>query len=78
MNKVAILKEIIFSNKLILEKISEYAKKLNKIYAKEKLVIISVLNGSVFFTTRLASLLKIDLEIDFIAVSSYNDNKKKK
>lgn len=77
MNKVAILKEIIFSNKLILEKISEYAKKLNKIYAKEKLVIISVLNGSVFFTTRLASLLKIDLEIDFIAVSSYNDNKKK-
>lgn len=72
-----ILHEVVFSHSLIISRIEEYARFLNQFYAQKKLCIIIVLNGAAFFAVHLISNLTMEIEIDFIAVSSYRFNSKK-
>jgi len=60
-----------FNQKRIEKRVSDIAKKINKDFKNKKLLILSVLSGSVIFCSDIIRKLKIDFEIDFIKVSSY-------
>jgi len=55
----------------IQEKVAELAKQIDKDYEGKEPVIISVLNGAVFFTTDLLKKMKTPVELQFVQVSSY-------
>lgn len=78
MSHQPVLDKVVFPHALILGKIKEYANFLNTTYSGKKLFIITVLNGAAFFAVHLISSLTLEVEIDFIAVSSYQANFKKK
>ena len=77
MQNKPVLNQIVFSHRLIIDKIEAYARLLNKTYAGKKLFIITVLNGAAFFAIHLISNLTMNVEMDFIAVSSYQKNSKR-
>ena len=49
------------------------AAELDTVYGDDFPIVIGVLNGAVFFMTDLIREMKIPLEIDFMAVSSYGN-----
>jgi len=55
-------------------RIAEMAAELDAEYRDDFPIVIGVLNGAVFFMTDLIREMKIPLEIDFMAVSSYGDS----
>lgn len=67
MNKI----EVLISEEDIHKRIREMAEELSRKYQGEEVVLIGILNGSVFFLTALARQLTIPIEIDFMAASSY-------
>jgi hypoxanthine phosphoribosyltransferase len=54
-------------------RILELASQINQEYADKKPVILGVLNGAVLFTVDLFRHLKMECELTFVRVSSYND-----
>ena len=46
-------------------------KTLSEKYKDEEVLLIGILNGSVFFLTELAQKMSIPIELDFMAASSY-------
>lgn len=68
------LKLYISSGK-IQKKVKQIARKISKDYKKKVPILIGVLNGSFIFISDLARELKIDIEIDFLKLSSYGDSK---
>ena len=77
MKEVAVLDQVVFTRHLIMAKIRKYAQFLNQTYQQQNLVIIAVLNGAAFFLVYLTRYLKINFQLDFVAVSSYQSNSKK-
>ncbi len=67
--------KVLFSEKKIKNKVNKIAKLINKDFRNKKLVIVSVLSGSVVFCSDIIRKLKIDFEIDFIRVASYKGKK---
>ena len=67
--------KILISEKEIKNKVNKIAKLINKDFRNKKLVIVSVLSGSVVFCSDIIRKLKIDFEIDFIRVASYKGKK---
>ncbi len=57
----------------IMARIREIAEQINHDYEGQKLHLVCILKGSVFFTCELAKYIKIPLTIDFMTVSSYGD-----
>lgn len=57
----------------IQKKIKKLASILNKDYKKSKPLFIAILNGSFMFASDLFKELKLDCEISFIKLSSYNE-----
>ncbi len=55
-------------------KINEIAEKINKDFAGERITLICVLKGGVMFFTDLAKKLTVDVEFDFLDVSSYGSS----
>lgn len=55
-------------------KIDELAEAITKDYSGRRPVLIGVLKGAVFFMADLARRLRFDLEMDFMAVSSYGSS----
>lgn len=56
-------------------KIKQLAKTINEYYRdKEELLLVGILKGSVMFMSELAKNLDVDLEMDFMVVSSYDQN----
>ncbi|WP_413853470.1 hypoxanthine phosphoribosyltransferase [Candidatus Ruminimicrobium bovinum] len=68
----------LFSRQQIEKRVADIAKKINKDFKNKKLLILSVLSGSVVFCSDIIRKLKIDFEIDFIKVSSYNGRQSSK
>lgn len=68
------IKVLISANK-IKNKVNKIAQQINKDFKKKKLVVISVLSGSVVFCSDIIRKLNVDFEIDFIRVSSYKGTK---
>lgn len=67
--------KVYISNKQIKKKVTEIAKKIRNDYKDKDPIIIGILNGSFIFIADLVRELGIDIEIDFLKLSSYGDSK---
>lgn len=65
---------VLLSNEEIQEKIRELAGVISRDYEGKDLLLVCVLKGAVIFLCDLIRKLKIPLEIDFMAVSSYGSS----
>ena len=70
-DKTDILK-IIISEEEIQEKIKELAEKISVDYKDKNLLLICVMNGSIFFSVDLIRQLKVKADLDYISVASYH------
>ncbi len=69
------IKEIIYSEEEIRNVVKNLGAQISSDYKDKKLLMVSVLKGSVVFMTDLMREISIDCEIDFMAVSSYGAKK---
>lgn len=58
------------------KRVKELAAQMNKLYEGRKPVVVCILKGSVLFFTDLIRNMKSDVELDFMAVSSYGKGTK--
>ena len=65
------LQEILFSREQIAEKVAELAKQLDEEYEGKNPLFVCILKGSSLFFADLIREMKIPLQIDFMAISSY-------
>ena len=63
--------EILITEEDVRARIKEMALMLSEKYEGKEVLLIGILNGSVFFMTELAQQMTIPVEIDFMAASSY-------
>ena len=63
--------EVLIPEQDVRDRVREMAEALSTKYAGEEVLLIGILNGSVFFLTELAQKMSIPVEIDFMAASSY-------
>jgi hypoxanthine phosphoribosyltransferase len=61
------------SKEEIAKRVSELAREIERDYRGKKPLLIGVLNGAFVFMADLCRELSMDVEIDFIGVSSYED-----
>ncbi len=65
------IKEILYSEEIIKEKVAELGNKIAKDYHGKELLIVGVLKGASVFMGDLIRKIDIPVKIDFMAVSSY-------
>ncbi|MDR1422031.1 MAG: hypoxanthine phosphoribosyltransferase [Coriobacteriales bacterium] len=65
------VKEILFDEQQIAECVQRLGAQISTDYAGEKLLLVTVLKGAFIFMADLARAITSDIEIDFMAVSSY-------
>ena len=65
------LERVLFSEEQIENKVKEIAEQITKEYAGKKPLMVAILKGSVMFFADLIRRIETDLEIDFMAISSY-------
>ena len=65
------LSDILYTEQEIHAKIAEFARAIERDYAGEKLLLVGVLRGAVMVMADLARELKLPVEMDWMAVSSY-------
>jgi hypoxanthine phosphoribosyltransferase len=65
------IERVLFSQEQIDQRIREVAAAISAKYAGRELKLIGVLKGSVFFLTALARELTIPVKVDFLAISSF-------
>lgn len=77
MNKENGISKILIEEKQINEKVKELAKKISDDYRHKENVpcLIGLLKGSFIFIADLSRYIDIPIEIDFMIVSSYGNNK---
>jgi hypoxanthine phosphoribosyltransferase len=67
---------VLLSQADIQDRIGELGKEISEEYRDKQPIFIGVLNGGFIFMADLIRRVEIDLEIDFIRISSYGDQKK--
>lgn len=65
------LTKVLFSNEDIQNRLAELARDIERDYAEEKPLLVGVLKGAVMVMADLSRALKLDIEMDWMAVSSY-------
>ena len=70
------VKEILLSEEVLAQRISELGYNISKDYVGRDLVLIGVLKGSVMFMSDLLKKITIPCSMDFMAVSSYGNSTK--
>lgn len=65
------LESTLFTEQQIADKIAELAARIDADYAGEKLLLVGVLKGAVMVMADLARELRLPVEMDWMAVSSY-------
>lgn len=70
------VQEILYSEEVLREKVSEIGEKISTDYAGKDLLVVGILKGSVVFTTDLIKSITIPCELDFMSVSSYGNSSK--
>ncbi len=65
----------LISSRQIALKVSEIGCRITQDFAGQPVILIGVLKGAAIFLADLARQIKLDATFDFIAVSSYNDQK---
>ncbi|MDO5039935.1 hypoxanthine phosphoribosyltransferase [Clostridium sp.] len=68
------VKEILFDENQLAEKVKELGSRISKDYKGKDLLVVGVLKGSVLFAADLIKNITIPCEIDFMAVSSYGNS----
>ena len=71
-----VMKELIYDQDQILERIEEMGDEITKDYKGKDLIVIGILRGAIFFMTDLLKEIELPLTIDFMALSSYGDSSK--
>ncbi len=66
--------EVILTNEQITKRIKKLAEDLCVEYKNKDLVVIGIINGSIYFLTDLTQNMNIDLQIDLMGVSSYRNS----
>jgi len=67
------LDRVLLTEERLAAKVAELAQQLREDYAGKNPVLIGILTGSFVFMTDLIRALAMDLTVDFMAVSSYED-----
>jgi hypoxanthine phosphoribosyltransferase len=70
------IEEVLYSEEQIQEKIKELGEALTSEYEDRNPLVICVLKGAFIFMADLVKQIKIPLEIDFMAISSYGQSTK--
>lgn len=65
------VESLLYTQEDIEQKVKELGAQISKDYAGKKLLLVAVLRGAVVFTADLMRAIDCDLEVDFMAVSSY-------
>jgi hypoxanthine phosphoribosyltransferase len=68
------IKEILFSEEVLTERIKELAGEISTDYKGKDLLVVGILKGSVIFAAELIKNISTPCEIDFMAVSSYGNS----
>lgn len=68
--------KVLFSREQIAARVAELGQQITKDYAGEPIVLIGVLKGAAIFLSDLSRQIDLDSTFDFIAVSSYGNQKK--
>ncbi|MFT8312778.1 MAG: hypoxanthine phosphoribosyltransferase [Clostridium sp.] len=68
------IKEVLFTEGQIRDKIKEIGKKISTDYREKDLILIGILKGSVMFMSDLMKEITIPCSMDFMAVSSYGNS----
>ena len=69
------IERVLFTEEQIEQRIREVAQDISADYAGRNLKLIGVLKGSVFFLTALARELTGPVKVDFLAISSFANQK---
>lgn len=67
------IQEIVLSEEEIKARVAELGAQISEDYKGEPLVVITILRGGAIFATDLVRSIKLPLELDFMAVSSYGN-----
>jgi hypoxanthine phosphoribosyltransferase len=67
------IETVLISQEQLVRRTAELADQLRGWYAGQDLVLVGVLKGAIMFLTDLARALRLPLEMDFMAVSSYGN-----
>jgi hypoxanthine phosphoribosyltransferase len=65
--------EILFTETQIQERVATLGRQLQNDYSGRQLILVSVLRGSIFFTTDLSRRIALPLSMDFLSISSYGE-----
>ena len=65
------LTEVLLTEQQIHDKIAELSRRVERDYAGERVLLVAVLKGAVMVMADIARELKMHVDIDFMAVSSY-------
>jgi hypoxanthine phosphoribosyltransferase len=63
--------EVLYTDKQIHDRIAELARRIERDHAGERLLLVAVLKGAVMVMADVARELKMHVDVDFMAVSSY-------
>ena len=66
--------EVLFTEAQIRARVEALAQEIARDYKDRRLVLVSILRGSVFFATDLARLVDLPLSMDFLSISSYGED----
>src|SRR5437867_7886567 len=65
--------EVLFTEDQIRTRVHDLARQIAADYKDRRLVLVSILRGSVFFATDLARQIELPLSMDFLSISSYGE-----
>ena len=68
------IKEVLYSEEMISEKIKEMGKHISEDYKDKDLLVIGILKGAVLFAADLIKNITVHCNIDFMVVSSYGNS----
>src|SRR6266699_4409686 len=66
--------EVLFTEDQIRTRVQDLAHQISEDYKDRRLVLVSILRGSVFFATDLARQIELPLSMDFLSISSYGED----
>lgn len=68
------IKEVLITEEQLRNRVAELGKEITESYRDKKLLLLSILKGSVVFLSDLMREIDLPLEIDFMCVSSYQNS----
>jgi len=66
--------QVLFTEDQIRTRVQDLGRQISVDYKDRRLVLVSILRGSVFFATDLARQIELPLAMDFLSISSYGED----